>query len=585
MSRLHPLAAVKLYTFIASLLSTGFTVLAVPVLSGPRAPGPDWQMAYGLAALTVIVVAQLWVGRPLRRLTETPAADPAHRRLAHDFPVELVRGGFVGALLFGLATAAWMLARGRSGGDAVAVGAITYVVALWPVLGLYLGARRILRRHAAGPPGAGAVRGVRQPLAGRLALTLQVPVVICAVGLLLVQEGNSEAYAVETGRYFTERLQRLQRRVEKHLDGELARAEFAAALPAGVVARLNGDRPDELRLGLLPYGLLAMLIALVALTGRRMARTVTDDLAGIGDALRRVNAEDPDPPPPPAVALRETTAVARALDATLAGLTAQRGALRRAAAERRRADAAKARFLAHLSHELKSPLNSILGFSEVLLAEIDGPLDARQRSQLGILWRSGDGLLRFILALLDLSRLEGLRSPGAASVRSTGFSPAPTTAADLARVLRQQIRPDPLEQVDIRVVVHPPAATAQGPSTARLDPAHTARALYIAAGSLLDAMDRGEVQISITHPRTGGYAARVEVISADGDPADRQAVVEQWTAAAHEARAGDRGPGDLRGAPVLLLHRLIEIQGGTVELVEREPWPVLALKLPAAPTA
>ncbi len=582
MTRMHPLSAVKLYTFVASLLSTGFTVLAVPELSGPRSPGPEWQLAYGLTALAVIVLAQLWVGRPLRRLEGTPTADPEHRRLAHDFPVELVRGGFGAALCFGLATSLWMLAHGRSGGDAVAVGAITYVVALWPVLGLYLGARRILRRHAAGPPGAGPVRGLRQTLVGRLALTLQVPVVICAVGLLLVQEGNSEAYATETGRYFTERLQNLQRRVESRLDGELARAEFAAALPADVIDRLNGERPDELRLGLLPYGLLAALLVLVSVTGRRMARTVTDDLAGIGDALRRINADDSEPPPPPAVALRETTAVARALDNALVGLTAQRGALRRAAAERRRADGAKARFLAHLSHELKSPLNSILGFSEVLLAEIDGPLDARQRSQLGILWRSGDGLLRFILALLDISRLEGLRGGGAA-VRSTGFSPTATTAADLARVLRRQVRPDPLEQVDIRVVVHPPGNADEPPPTARLDPAHTARALYIAAGSLLDAMDQGEVQISLSHPLGGGYSARVEVIAADGDPADRAAVIEQWRTADAEARAGDRSPGDLRGAPVLLLHRLVEIQGGTVELVETEPWPIVWVQLPAAP--
>lgn len=580
MRRLHPLDAIRLYTLLAGLASTAFTVLAVPELSGPRAPGRDWQIFYAAGALLTLALAQVWMGRPLRRLGARPTADPEHRRLAHDFPVELVRGGFGGALAFGLVTAVWMLARGGPAGDAVAVGAITYVVALWPVLGLYLGARHILRRHAAGPPGAGPVRGIRQPLAGRLALALQVPVVICAVGLLLVQEGNSEAYAVEAGAYFTERLERMARAVEEQLPGELERAEFAAALPPSVTARLNGERPDELRLGLLPYGLLAGLILLAAVTGRRLARTVTDDLASIGETLRHINDDDPSPPPPPAVALRETTAVARALDATLAGLTAQRSALRRAAAERRRADAAKARFLAHLSHELKSPLNSILGFSEVLLAEIDGPIDARQRSQLGTLWRSGDGLLRFILALLDLSRLEGLRSPGAASVRSTGFAPAPTTAADLARMLRQQVRPDPLEQVDIRVALY--AAAGETQPVARFDPAHTARALYIAAGSLIDAMDRGEVQIAFTHPRGGGVEARIEVVSAEGEPSDRAAVVQQWRAADTDARRARPGPGDLRGAPVLLLHRLVEIQGGGLTIERFEPWPVVTMTLPAA---
>lgn len=577
---MRPLTTIRLYTLAAGLASTAITVLLVPELTGARGPGSDWQLAYALAALAAVLFAQLWMGRPLGRLGPRPGPDPDHRRLAHDFPLELVRGGFVSALFFGAATAAWQWADHHPLGSAVATGAITYVVALWPVLALYLGARRLLRGHAAGPPGAGPVRGERQPLGGRLALALQIPVVICAVGLLIVQQGNAEDYAADAGDYFTERLRTLHHRARHLLPDDGARRAHAAALPPTVTARLDGHRPDgELKLGPLPYALLALLVVLTALTGRRLARTVADDLDGLCDALRRINDDDPSPPPPPAVALRETADLARALEQTLAGLAAQRSALRRAAAERRRADAAKARFLAHLSHELKSPLNSILGFSEVLLAGIDGPIDDRQRAHLGILWRSGDGLLRFILALLDLSRLEGLRAPGAATVRSTGFSPAPTTAADLARVLRQQVRPDPFGALDISVTVHPPAPGARAPQV-QLDPAHTARALYIVAGGLLDAMERGEVEIAFEHPIGGGIDVTVRAISAEADPNDRSTLVEHWRQADAGARAEASVPGDLRGAPILLLHRLCEIQGGAVELERLEPWPTVRLRLP-----
>ncbi len=41
----------------------------------------------------------------------------------------------------------------------------------------------------------------------------------------------------------------------------------------------------------------------------------------------------------------------------------------------RELDRLKSAFLANMSHELRTPLNSILGFSDVILEEIDGPLD------------------------------------------------------------------------------------------------------------------------------------------------------------------------------------------------------------------
>ena len=45
-------------------------------------------------------------------------------------------------------------------------------------------------------------------------------------------------------------------------------------------------------------------------------------------------------------------------------------------------DRDRSAFLAALSHELRTPLNAILGFTDVLLAEVDGPLsnEARRKS-------------------------------------------------------------------------------------------------------------------------------------------------------------------------------------------------------------
>ncbi|HET9694522.1 MAG TPA: ATP-binding protein [Steroidobacteraceae bacterium] len=63
-------------------------------------------------------------------------------------------------------------------------------------------------------------------------------------------------------------------------------------------------------------------------------------------------------------------------------------------------------FLATMSHELRTPLNSIIGFSEIMLGGIVGELNAEQRTQLGIIHKSGQQLLALISDVLDISKIE-----------------------------------------------------------------------------------------------------------------------------------------------------------------------------------
>ena len=70
------------------------------------------------------------------------------------------------------------------------------------------------------------------------------------------------------------------------------------------------------------------------------------------------------------------------------------------------ADKAKSAFLATMSHELRSPLNSIIGFTSILLEGLTGPLNDAQRKQLQIVNDSSRHLLAIISDLLDISRIE-----------------------------------------------------------------------------------------------------------------------------------------------------------------------------------
>ncbi len=66
----------------------------------------------------------------------------------------------------------------------------------------------------------------------------------------------------------------------------------------------------------------------------------------------------------------------------------------------------KSAFLAALSHELKTPLNVILGFADVLLSEVEGPLSEDARENMETVRRSGMHLKALIKDILDLSGLE-----------------------------------------------------------------------------------------------------------------------------------------------------------------------------------
>ena len=70
---------------------------------------------------------------------------------------------------------------------------------------------------------------------------------------------------------------------------------------------------------------------------------------------------------------------------------------------------AKSEFLANMSHELKTPLNSVIGFSEILLDKSFGEINEKQEKYLNHIRKSGKHLLELINDIIDLSRAEAGR--------------------------------------------------------------------------------------------------------------------------------------------------------------------------------
>ena len=62
-------------------------------------------------------------------------------------------------------------------------------------------------------------------------------------------------------------------------------------------------------------------------------------------------------------------------------------------------------FTHSVSHDLRQPLNGVIGFAELLLSEKPGALNAKQKEYLGDIYKGGHQLLRLTADLLQFSRL------------------------------------------------------------------------------------------------------------------------------------------------------------------------------------
>jgi signal transduction histidine kinase/CheY-like chemotaxis protein len=120
------------------------------------------------------------------------------------------------------------------------------------------------------------------------------------------------------------------------------------------------------------------------------------------------------------------------LSDTNRGVVALYAELDERAEQLRRASELKTKFLSNISHEFRTPLNSVLALSRLLLDRIDGDLTPEQERQVGYIRRSAESLLELVNDLLDLAKVEA----GKVDIRPSAF-----TVGELFGGLRGALRP------------------------------------------------------------------------------------------------------------------------------------------------
>jgi signal transduction histidine kinase len=116
-----------------------------------------------------------------------------------------------------------------------------------------------------------------------------------------------------------------------------------------------------------------------------------------------------------------------AMEVTFAELSQRNQRLERAVVRMQEVDRLKTNFLATMSHELRTPLTSVIGYAEMLLEGLAGPLSVEQREYLQTILGKADQLLQLISAVLDVSTLE------------SGTLTLEATPVDLADVVRSVV--------------------------------------------------------------------------------------------------------------------------------------------------
>ncbi|KAF1007861.1 MAG: Autoinducer 2 sensor kinase/phosphatase LuxQ [Luteibacter sp.] len=178
----------------------------------------------------------------------------------------------------------------------------------------------------------------------------------------------------------------------------------------------------------------------------------------------------------------ENEALRAELDETNQGVLALYAELDNQAEQLRQASELKSRFLSYMSHEFRTPLDSILSMTRLLVDELDGPLNEEQHKQVGFVSGAARELSDMVDDLLDLAKIEAGRIT---------ISPAWFELMDLFAALRGMFRPI-VDSTEADLVFEEP----RGMPKLYTDDKKLAQILRNFISNALKFTPRGEVRVS-----------------------------------------------------------------------------------------
>jgi PAS domain S-box-containing protein len=246
---------------------------------------------------------------------------------------------------------------------------------------------------------------------------------------------------------------------------------------------------------------------------------------------------------------RASEALEEKVRVATAGLVRQNELLKLQHVELEQASVAKSDFLASVSHEFRTPLTAILGYTSMLLQGVMGAFDARQRKAISRIDSNAQHLSSFIDDVLDIARIESGRVP----MRLRRFH-LRDLVSEVAADLEPTIAASGL-RVRTRVEDMPPARTDRG---------KVKQILLNLLSNALKFTPKGWVKVDVRYHRAGDRVSITVADSGVGISAEEQAQVFE---AFRQAKAqGSLAVGGT-GLGLAICRRLAGMLGGELTLL------------------
>jgi signal transduction histidine kinase/DNA-binding response OmpR family regulator len=242
----------------------------------------------------------------------------------------------------------------------------------------------------------------------------------------------------------------------------------------------------------------------------------------------------------------------RELEDTNRGVVALYAELDQHADDLRRVSDLKTSFLSNLSHEFRTPLNSITSLSGLLLGRFDGDLSPEQEKQVSYIRRSAAELSELVNDLLDLAKVEA----GKIDVKPRYFE-----VQEFFGALRGMLKPL-LVGNSLDLIFE----AAPGIPTLYIDEGKISQVLRNLISNALKFTRKGQIQVTAAQEEGGWVVFRVADTGIGIAPEDQERIFEEFVQIEGEMQSQVKGTG--LGLP--LSRRLTELLGGTLS-VESAP--------------
>jgi signal transduction histidine kinase/CheY-like chemotaxis protein len=242
------------------------------------------------------------------------------------------------------------------------------------------------------------------------------------------------------------------------------------------------------------------------------------------------------------------------LEDTNRGVVALYGELDAKAEQLREASETKSRFLSNVSHEFRTPVNSILALTQLLLDRVDGELTTEQERQVTFIRRSAESLSELTNDLLDLAKVEA----GKIDIKPSRFE-IPDLIAALRGVLKPLLKTKTVALEFVEADKAIPAFSS--------DEAKIAQILRNLVSNALKFTPAGKVTVSTSYrPKDDHIVFEVADTGIGIAPEHLERIFEEFAQIDNPLQKANKGTG--LGLP--LSRRLAELLGGTL-VVKSKP--------------